>query len=274
MSGLWPENGKCGVSFTLDLDAETLWLSRSEKSADDPVVMSQGAYGARVGAPRLLDMLGEMGIKGTFFIPGWVLERYPDVARRAVKEGHEIGYHGYHHEKAASPEREAETIAQCKEIMERLLGVTPVGYRAPEFGLTEGTLGVAASAGLRYSSNFMDSDHPYLHTLSEGRSMVELPVNWLFDDSSHFFFTLQDPPRRPIARPSTVLEMWKAEFDGIYDEGGCMILIIHPQISGRVSRVRMLRDLISYMRSKPGTIIAPAADLAEMVRPTLEKRQR
>ncbi|MFO8059188.1 MAG: polysaccharide deacetylase [Bacillota bacterium] len=266
MSGIWSDGVRCAVALTFDLDAETLWLTRNEASVDDPVLMSQGVYGPRVGAPRLLSMLRTADVRATFFIPGWVIERYPEICRQVVEEGHEIAYHGYMHEKAASPEAEAENIARCQALMRDLLGVTPVGYRAPEFGLTEGTLDVVAEAGLTYSSNFMDSDHPYLHRLAGGRSLVELPVHWIFDDSSHFFFTNQHPPRRPIARPGAVLEIWKSEFDGIYDEGGIMTLVMHPQITGRVSRVRMVAELIAHMKSRPGTLVGPACELAEAAR--------
>jgi len=116
--------------------------------------------------------------------------------------------------------------------------------------------------GFEYSSTLMDADCPYLHPQKGSQSLIELPTSWLFDDSSHFFFTLQDPPRRPIASHSTVLEIWKAEFDGIYDEGGSMVLMMHPQIIGRNSRVRMLEELVIYMKSRPGTLIAPALDIA------------
>ena len=269
MSCTWSSPVKCGVALTCDLDAETLWLTRSDQSINDPVLLSQGVYGPKVGAPRLLDAFQTAGVETTFFIPGWVIEQYPEVCRRVVQEGHEVAYHGYMHDKAASPEAEAKSIARCKALMQELLGVRPEGYRAPEFGLTEGTLDVVAQAGLTYSSNFMDSDRPYVHRLEEGRSLVELPVHWIFDDSSHFFFTNQDPPRRPIARPEAVLEIWKTEFDGIYDEGGIMTLVLHPQITGRASRVRMVAELISYMKSRPGTLVGSGRQLVRALGPGL-----
>ncbi|MFO8060889.1 MAG: polysaccharide deacetylase, partial [Bacillota bacterium] len=142
----------------------------------------------------------------------------------------------------------------------------PAGYRAPDFEVLHGGLDMVAEEGLSYSSNFMDCDHPYLHALNEGRFLVELPVSWLCDDSAHFFFTFEEPARGPIATPDRVLQMWKTEFDGIYDEGGCMVLTLHPQMSGRISRVRMLGELIQHMQSRPGTMIAPAGELAALVR--------
>ncbi len=245
-----------------------MWLSRAETGGDSPVMFSQGVYGATTGIPRILQLLDRVGVDATFFIPGKIIEQYTAVVRRIVDADHEIGYHSYLHVKAASVEQERQEIRQCMQIMRDLLGVVPVGYRAPGFEVLPGGLDVVADEGFEYSSNFMDCDHPYVHQLNDGCSLVELPVSWLFDDSAHFFFTFEEPSRGPISSPAGVLQMWKAEFDGIYDEGGCMILTIHPQISGRISRVRMLGELIQHMQSRPGTMIAPARELAAAVRAT------
>ncbi len=266
MSGFWPDDVQCGVAFTFDLDAETMWLERAEVIGESPVMLSEGAYGPKTGIPRILNLLERLGVDATFFLPGKIIENYTDVSREIVHAGHEIGYHSYLHKTAASVEEERQEIQQCKKIMKDLLGVVPRGYRAPGFEVLPGGLDVVAEEGFAYSTNFMDCDHPYVHRLNEGRSLVELPVDWIFDDSAHFFFTFHEPSRGPISTPARVLEMWKAEFDGIYDEGGCMILTIHPQISGRISRVRMLGELIQYMQSRPKVMIAPAGELASAVR--------
>ena len=270
MDRVWPEGIQCAVVLTFDLDAETLWFSRSVDSIHSPGLLSEGAYGPKEGVPRLLKMLERLSVKATFFVPGWVVEKYTELVCKVVDMGHEIGYHGYLHEVASSGKEEAELISKCKKISKDLLGIVPLGYRAPEAELGPWTLDLLANNGFEYSSNYMDADRPYLHEVSNRRSIVELPINWLFDDSSHFFFTLQDPPRRPIAPPSAVMEMWKAEFDGIYNEAGSMVLTMHPQIIGRTSRVRMLEQLVSYMKSKPGVLITSGLEVARAARQSLE----
>ena len=150
--------------------------------------------------------------------------------------------------------------------MKELLGVEPLGYRAPEAELTEETINNVMANGFEYSSNTMDFDWPYFHESKDGRKIVELPFNWVFDDSSHFFFTLQQPERRRICAPSYVKEIWQSEFDGLYEEGGLMTLVLHPQIIGRVSRVNMLEDLLCYMKTKPGVAIGPALDISRLAK--------
>ena len=60
-----------------------------------------------------------------------------------------------------------------------------------------------------------------------------------------------------------------AEFDGLYEEGGLYPFVLHPQIIGRVSRVKMLEDLLTYMKSRPGTLIGPGKVIADAARKAL-----
>lgn len=278
---IWPKDVDCAVAVTIDVDLETLWLSRNSESMNNPCILSEGAYGAHAGVPRLLKMLKRLDVKATFFVPGWVLEKHTDLITTIVEEGHEVGYHGYLHEAVNSVEEEAELIDKCGSLMKRILGVKPVGYRYPLFGFRAGMVDILLDRGFEYSSNLMDRDHPYMHRGTGGRAIIELPTSWLFDDSSHFYFTLQNPPRRPIATPSSVNEIWKSEFEGIFNEGGSMVLVLHPQIIGRTSRIRMLEGLLNDIKSKKGTFIGPGEAIAKMFRAqtgtedtnTIERRQ-
>ena len=164
------------------------------------------------------------------------------------------------------PEQDKELVAKSKKIMKELLGVEPLGYRAPEAILTEETINNVMASGFEYSSNTMACDWPYYHYGKDGKKLVELPFSWLYDDTSHFFFTLQMPERRRICSPSYVKDIWQSEFDGLYEEGGLMTLVLHPQCIGRISRVNMLEELIEHMKSKPGVAIGPALDISRLAR--------
>jgi hypothetical protein len=59
-----------------------------------------------------------------------------------------------------------------------------------------------------------------------------------------------------------VLEIWKAEFDGSYESGGCFLLVVHPFCIGRHPRIAMLDELISYIRSFPDVWFASHLDVA------------
>ena len=173
----WPDGVKMGVALTFDLDAETFWFSRTMDSMYSPNLMAEGAYGPKVGVPRILDMLDRQQLKATFFIPGWVIEHHTETCREIVRRGHEIGYHGYLHEKAWFPEQDRELVAKSKKIMKDLLGVEPLGYRAPEANLTAETIANVMASGFEYSSNTMvKTDRSSLNCRSHGCMMI-LPTS-------------------------------------------------------------------------------------------------
>jgi hypothetical protein len=70
------------------------WLSRDPALKDRPGIMSQGWYGAKVGVPRILRVLETEKLPATFFIPGWVVEKYPVESTMIRDAGYEIGHHG------------------------------------------------------------------------------------------------------------------------------------------------------------------------------------
>ncbi|HBB41482.1 MAG: DUF3473 domain-containing protein [Deltaproteobacteria bacterium] len=82
---------------------------------------------------RVLDLLDEYSVRGTFFVLGWVADRYPRLVRRIAEAGHEIGVHGYHHVLASTLSDRAleEDTRRAVEAVAAAAGVAPVGYRSP-----------------------------------------------------------------------------------------------------------------------------------------------
>jgi polysaccharide deacetylase family protein (PEP-CTERM system associated) len=115
---------------------------------------------------RILDMLASQQTKATFFTLGWIAERYPQVVRRIVQDGHELASHGYGHERASDLSREAfsSDIQSAKKLLEDIGGVPVLGYRAPSFSI--GTANLWAfdclqEAGYRYSSSVYPVKHDH-----------------------------------------------------------------------------------------------------------------
>src|SRR4051794_29116619 len=128
-----------------------------------PTSVSRGEFGA-VAVPRLLRLLGARGIPSTFFVPGHTIETYPDVCRMIVDAGCEGALHGYAPELNAkgTPERERWAMARSFELIERLCGRPPAGYRAPSGELTVPTIDLLVQHGLTYDSSLMGHDYqPY-----------------------------------------------------------------------------------------------------------------
>ena len=258
--GVWPGGKRAAVMLTFDFDAETVWLSRDPNVTDRPGVLSQGRYGAKIGVPRILELLRQEQIRATFFIPGWVVEHHPDEARAIRDAGHEIGHHGYLHERAtaADPEGERTAFRKGLEALDKVLGVRPVGYRSPGWDLTPITLDLIREAGMLYSSNLMDDEYPYIH---QETGVVELPVQWSRDDAPYFMFS-PHYVNRPIASPTLVLSEWQEELLGVVEWGGAFNLTMHPQIIGHPARLRMLKRLIAVMKAQDSAWVATCEEVA------------
>ena len=150
----WPDGARCAVMMTFDLDGESPWIHRDPALAERPLHMSMGAYGPKTGMPRILDVLDRYGIKTCIFIPGWIVERYPALCEEIVKRGHEVGHHGYLHEKPffmKSREEEEALLVKSLEIFKKVLGVTPLGARVPSADPSRHTMELLAAARLRLS---------------------------------------------------------------------------------------------------------------------------
>jgi len=261
----WPKGIRAAVCLTFDLDAETAWISRDPENLRRLAVMSQGAYGPKVGVPLLLDLLARNGLHATFFVPGWTAERYPDVVADIHRQGHEVGHHGYLHEalEGKTRDEEEEILVKGVRILEGITGQRPVGYRAPRYEISHDTADLLRKHGFLYASNLQDTIWPYLHPGVP--SLVELPTTWILDDGPYFAYGIRPPLYRQIYPPGTVLATWKDEFRGMHALSGAFTLILHPQFIGRPSRVLMLQALIDYVRTFSGVWLAHGLQLARWV---------
>ena len=140
---------------------------------------------------RILKLLGEEQTKATFFTLGWVAERYPQMVRRIVSEGHELASHGYGHQRA-SDLTEAEffhDVSHAKALLEDIGGQAVQGYRAPSFSIGTGNLWALDTllrAGYRYSSSIYPVKHDhygmpdaprFAHQIRDG--LMEVPPTTL-----------------------------------------------------------------------------------------------
>ena len=248
----WPDNKRIAVMMAFDLDAETMWTTHGDGSTAHMTNLSRGAYGPKQGVPRILDMLDSHQVKATFFIPGVVAEHYPEVVSEIARRGHDIGFHGYLHEESTKTtyEQEDATMHRSEKIIYDLTGQKIAGHRAPGGVIHDYCLRLFLELGYIYSSNWRDSDGPFLHQI-DGKTvpLVELPKDSIFDDTAYDFYTDAAPERYGLKSPDEMFEIWKEEFDSLAVEGRMINFVLHPQFVGRASRVQMLSRLIGYMKS-------------------------
>lgn len=113
---------------------------------------------------RLLDLFAKFGVKGTFFILGWVAKHHPGLIREISLAGHEIACHGYFHRLIRNQRREdfREDIRAAKMLLEEITGRPVEGYRAPTYSITIQTLWaleILVEEGFRYDSSIFPVHH-------------------------------------------------------------------------------------------------------------------
>jgi len=257
----WPEGYKCCVNISFDYDSNSALIRREPL---DIVAQSRGRFAPNVAIERILDLLDKHEIKATFFTPGWTIDVFTDSCSEIVARGHEMAAHGYLHERLAeiSWESERGVFEKSLNSFERI-DVKPVGFRAPYWLISDRTLDLIQELGFEYDSNFMDSDMPYmLKWRGKDTGLVELPVEWLLDDWPHF--------ETHRMTTSQVYDIWKPEFEGIYELGRYFGLTFHPQCIGRISRLKMLDKLLTEMKGKGDVWFANCKEVSDWTRSKLK----
>jgi len=260
----WPNGARIAVMLSFDFDAETLWLSRDPANARRPGTLSQGTYGAKVGVPKILETLDEAGLKATFFVPGWTAENHTSRVEAILRGGHEIGHHSYSHRWVDPdfPDQEVEEMEKGLDALKRTVGVVPRGYRSPAGETSDNLIRLLQKHNFLYDSSLLDDVHPYRHVMADGsQGPIELPWHWSLDDAPFALFSIKNP--RPIFTNQHIMQVWQDEFREIYRWGGFFDLVMHPQVTGRPSRIALLREFIAWMRSFPGVWFATGTEIAE-----------
>jgi len=140
---------------------------------------------------RILDLFARHGTKATFFILGWIAERFPHLVQEIAACGHEIACHGFAHQllPRLTPEQFRADIRQAKDVLSGLSNHPITGYRAPSFSIVQKTLwafDILAEEGFKIDSSVFPVHHdfygipeaprsPYWRTTPAGNAIFEFP---------------------------------------------------------------------------------------------------
>jgi peptidoglycan-N-acetylglucosamine deacetylase len=258
----WPNGARCAVAISFDADHETIPLRDADES---PMRISQGQYGERQATPRIRTLLQREAIPASFFYPAVSALLHPEEVRGIADDGHEIGIHSWIHEANTTLPRKAERdlTFRAAETLSRLSGRDPVGMRTASWDFSVNTMDIIRELKLLYDSSLMADDDPYeLIDGGEPTGVVELPPEWIRDDAVYYNF-VRFSALRPYTPPSAVEEIFTAEFDGAWEEGGLFLLTMHPHITGHRSRMPVLERLITHMKARGSCWFATHAQIAQ-----------
>lgn len=199
-----------------------------------------GDYECRVerNTERILDLLDDSHVTATFFILGWVAERYPKLVRKIIERGHEPACHSYWHRLIykLSPDEFREDTALAKDAIEQAAGVEIHGYRAPSFSITSRSawaLDVLAELGFRYDSSVFPVKHDVYGVpgAPRGPFRVETPFGPIVEFPMATF-RWSVGPNLPVGGGGylRMLPYWytKAGVERAWREGLPVVSYIHP----------------------------------------------
>jgi len=141
---------------------------------------------------RILDLFEKYSHKATFFVLGWVAERYPEIVKEIQSAGHEVACHGYSHQLIynQTPALFKEETIKAKKILEDIIQRPVIGYRAASYSITSKSLwalDILAEAGFIYDSSIFPvrhdrygipgaEDKPHILATPAGHKLVEFPI--------------------------------------------------------------------------------------------------
>ena len=263
----WPDGARCAVCFAFDFDAESLLHLYYPNDSRRRINLSSSLrYGARVAVPRIVDIWRHFEMRQTMYVPGWCVEAYPDAIKALVDDGHEIGHHGWLHERVnqLSSEDEEAVLLRGKEAIEKATGRPPAGYRCPSGAFSEHTLDLLIKHGFRYDASLGGDDIPYL-LQSDSGSLIELPSDHALDDWPQYVNMKEFNMGQTTRSPAQAMDVFRAEFDAAWTHGGLWSSIWHPFVSGRLARAEAMVELITHMKDKGGVWFATMEEIANHI---------
>ena len=184
---------KMNVTNALTIDVEDYFhvaaLSKSISTDDWNSIACRVEKNTTV----LLDLFEKHSAKATFFVLGWVAERYPHIVKEIDRRGHEVASHGYSHQLiyTQTPEVFRDETIKSKKLLEDITGKPVNGYRAASYSITRKSLwalDVLVDAGYMYDSSIFPVRHdnygilgsptePHVLGTPENKRLVEYPLS-------------------------------------------------------------------------------------------------
>ncbi|MCA1682691.1 MAG: polysaccharide deacetylase family protein, partial [Actinobacteria bacterium] len=261
--GRWgPQARSAAVSITFDNLGEAMDLALGTWPEDQPLGRHHSV--TRV-LPRILSLLDGEGLRSTYFVEGWSAAMYPDAIRRLHDAGHEIGCHGWRHERwsqIASRDMEATLISRAVAAIGGH-GIQLRGFRPPGGELSDWSAEVLRQQGFAYVS-------PAARRLATIGGLVALPFRWKAIDAYYLYDAFASlraaygdpehalPPRRLVDGVEQVL-------DEIVSAGGYVSLLFHPFLHADGGHFTAMEQIIAAVAKRDDVWCATCAEHVDWV---------
>jgi peptidoglycan/xylan/chitin deacetylase (PgdA/CDA1 family) len=271
----WPEGARVAVSFVVNFEEGAEYaISDGDDSNEsiyevqhrligqpDLCLDSHFEYGARAGWWRVMDVLEQNDALATVSACGRAVQRSPELARDAVRRGHEVSAHGWRWESHAgmSEETERQRIVLTVAAIAEATGARPVGWHTRSAASVNTRRLLIEEGGFLYDSDAYNDDLPCTLAIGKRRHVV-LPYAF---DTNDMQFQATNRFRSADDFAGYVLDA----FEWLHREGASapkmMSVGLHLRMIGRPGRIGALDRILQAMRAKGGVWIARRRDIAE-----------
>lgn len=185
-------NSTAGIKHAMTIDVEDYYHVSAFGKVIAPEDWDQWPSRVEQNTDTLLGMFDDANIKATFFVLGWVAERYPNIVKKLAANGHEVASHGYSHQLIyrQTPEVFKEETYRSKVLLEDQCGSAVQGYRAASYSITPKSLwalDILGELGFTWDSSIFPVHHdrygipgspeePYTIITQSGHSLTEFPL--------------------------------------------------------------------------------------------------
>ena len=277
MTYRWPHNSRLALSIVVNVEegAEATIRDgdRGPEAVDELGITlkkpvrnygneSNYQYGIKAGAPRVMRLLAQYGIRATFTAAAVALERAPALATEIVAQGHEVCSHGYRwvHQFHMNEADERAFIQKAVASILATTGQRPFGWLS-RYLLTQNTRRLLAEEGFTYHMDDYSDDQQFwdlVTTASGPKPMVIMP--YALDSNDMKMWT------DPALTPDQWLKYAIDTFEWLYAEGAdaprMMSFGVHLRIVGRPGRIGAFEAFLKHVKSRAGVWITTRADIA------------
>lgn len=265
----WPGGARLALSFVLNFEEgaevsvtdgdpvnEAVYEVIDRREGPDSCIDSHFEYGTRAAWWRIMDLFDRYGVPLTVSSCGRAVERLPDLARDAIRRGHEISAHGWRWESHAGMAEADERAAIHRTVtaIEAATGTRPLGWHTRSATSVNTRRLLIEEGGFLYDSDAYNDDLPYDVDVG-GRRHVILP--YAFDTNDMHFFHTQRFAGFDFA------DYVIGACDWLHDEGGRMLSVgLHLRMIGRPGRMGALEAILKHVTRKGDVWCARRADIA------------
>ncbi len=275
--GRWPSGVRLPIIISVHHQSEEACVMFPD-GQPDPRDYYERQYGGRCGAMRIVEIMAKHSVLGTWIICGATCEKYPDVSRTVIEQGHSIAGHGYAHEALSDlhPDQELEVIRKTVRVFEDKMGIHLRGWRtcAASHHTTDLLL---KNFDFEWDASIWNDDLPYLIT-GHGKQFLEIPFS-LYSDAA---YTKNAGNQSPVNAfntwewnsPDMVLRTMKEQFDALYERGETeavlMPMTVHDFITGRPSRSKTFDEFLTYAKQFEGVVFTTHDEIRRWWMPNYE----